>query len=331
MVNYTYRYDGYNPCIKGVRQEVEPVKLYRYGFQGQEKDDEVKGTGNSINYKYRMHDPRIGRFFAVDPLTAKYPFYSPYAFSGNRVIDMVELEGLEPTYPDNFKTGITKIRKSNAAKVKIGNESASAFGRVDAQTLFDYYDLNYKAKESVMYQEPYDDYGNQYTNKLCAYDCITSAGQGVRVLNDQFNIPINGGEYGNMRVYMNSLAKSGLAGPEQTWEYNRNGDGNIISAKTSLGSDIVSLANGEAGFHFYGVAINGGEHSVTIGAQLDDKGNATAYYFMDNGGKTQTYGTAAELDKEILDWSKSLGGQYMDTNYRKLINKNYEAPSDDTE
>ena len=69
---------------------------FRYGFQGQEKDDEIKGEGNSINYKYRMHDPRIGRFFAVDPLASKYPYYSVYAFSGNRVIDAIELEGLEP-------------------------------------------------------------------------------------------------------------------------------------------------------------------------------------------------------------------------------------------
>lgn len=61
----------------------------------QEKDDEVKGEGNSINYKYRMHDPRIGRFFAVDPLAPSYPHNSPYAFSENRVIDGVELEGLE--------------------------------------------------------------------------------------------------------------------------------------------------------------------------------------------------------------------------------------------
>jgi len=68
---------------------------YRYSFQGQEKDDEIKGQGNSINYKYRMHDPRIGRFFAVDPLTAKYPHYTPYSFSGNKVINAVELEGLE--------------------------------------------------------------------------------------------------------------------------------------------------------------------------------------------------------------------------------------------
>jgi len=70
---------------------------YKFGFQGQLRDDDIKGDGNSINYKYRMHDPRLGRFFAIDPLTATYPHYSPYSFSGNRVIDMIELEGLEPT------------------------------------------------------------------------------------------------------------------------------------------------------------------------------------------------------------------------------------------
>ena len=68
---------------------------YRYGFQAQEKDDEIKGEGNSINYKFRMHDPRVGRFFAVDPLTSKYPWYTPYQFSGNKPIQFVELEGLE--------------------------------------------------------------------------------------------------------------------------------------------------------------------------------------------------------------------------------------------
>jgi RHS repeat-associated protein len=68
---------------------------YRYGFQGQEKNDEVKGEGNSVNYKYRMHAPRVGRFFAVDPLFRKFPYWSPYAFSGNQVIHTVELEGLE--------------------------------------------------------------------------------------------------------------------------------------------------------------------------------------------------------------------------------------------
>jgi hypothetical protein len=58
-------------------------------------DDEVKGKGNSVNYKYRMHDPRVGRFFAVDPLADKYPHNGPYNFSENMVIHAIELEGLE--------------------------------------------------------------------------------------------------------------------------------------------------------------------------------------------------------------------------------------------
>jgi RHS repeat-associated protein len=71
---------------------------YRYGFQGQEKDDELKGEGNSINYKYRMHDARVGRFFAVDPLAPEYPWNSPYAFSENCVVNCIDLEGKE-AYP----------------------------------------------------------------------------------------------------------------------------------------------------------------------------------------------------------------------------------------
>lgn len=71
------------------------TNLYRYGYQDQEVDDEIKGDNNSVNYAFRMHDPRLGRFFAIDPLMAKYPHNSPYAFSENRLLDGIELEGLE--------------------------------------------------------------------------------------------------------------------------------------------------------------------------------------------------------------------------------------------
>jgi len=40
---------------------------YRYGFQNQEKDDEIKGSGNSINFKYRMHDPRLDASYILTP------------------------------------------------------------------------------------------------------------------------------------------------------------------------------------------------------------------------------------------------------------------------
>jgi RHS repeat-associated protein len=74
----------------------------RYLFQAQEMDDEIKGEGNSVNYKYRMHDPRLGRFFSVDPLAAEYPYFTPYSFSGNKVIAWRELEGLEPVPATSF-------------------------------------------------------------------------------------------------------------------------------------------------------------------------------------------------------------------------------------
>lgn len=69
---------------------------YRFGFQGQEKDDEMHGaTGTSFAFEYRMHDARIGRFFSVDPLSAKYPWNSPFSFSENDVIRCIDMEGLE--------------------------------------------------------------------------------------------------------------------------------------------------------------------------------------------------------------------------------------------
>jgi RHS repeat-associated protein len=68
---------------------------YTFGYNGQVKDNEVNGEGNSYAYKYRMYDSRISRFFSIDPLSAKFPYNSPYAFAENRVIDGRELEGLE--------------------------------------------------------------------------------------------------------------------------------------------------------------------------------------------------------------------------------------------
>ncbi|AUS04917.1 hypothetical protein [Pseudotamlana carrageenivorans] len=68
---------------------------YRYGFQNQESDDEVLGSKNLIDYKFRKYDARIVRMWSPDPLAKSFPWNSPYAFSENRPIDAIELEGAE--------------------------------------------------------------------------------------------------------------------------------------------------------------------------------------------------------------------------------------------
>ena len=90
--------------------------VYRYGFQGQEIDEEW--LGGAVSYKFRIHDARLGRFLSLDPLSASYPHNSPYAFSENRVIDGVELEGAEylpfmAIYPDD-KTRVQVVQAQGA-------------------------------------------------------------------------------------------------------------------------------------------------------------------------------------------------------------------------
>jgi len=69
---------------------------YRYGFNGKENDSEVKGDGNQQDYGMRVYDPRVGKFLSVDPLTNKFPWYTPYQFSGNNPINYIDLDGAEP-------------------------------------------------------------------------------------------------------------------------------------------------------------------------------------------------------------------------------------------
>lgn len=66
---------------------------YRYGFNGKEKDDEVKGSGNSYDFGARLYDPRLGRWLAVDPQSSKYPDLSPYNFVANSPLIFIDPDG----------------------------------------------------------------------------------------------------------------------------------------------------------------------------------------------------------------------------------------------
>ena len=54
---------------------------YRYGFNGKEKDNEIKGLGNSYDFGARIYDSRIGKWFSTDAIEKSY--ITPYNFSRN--------------------------------------------------------------------------------------------------------------------------------------------------------------------------------------------------------------------------------------------------------
>ena len=68
---------------------------YRYGFNGKENDNDVKGQGNQQDYGLRIYDPRLGRFLSVDPLGNQFPWNSVYCYAEGDPVNYIDLDGGE--------------------------------------------------------------------------------------------------------------------------------------------------------------------------------------------------------------------------------------------
>jgi len=66
---------------------------YRFGFNGKEKDDETYGDGNELDFGARIYSPRLSKWLSVDPMQQKYPNLSPYNFSMNSPISLMDPNG----------------------------------------------------------------------------------------------------------------------------------------------------------------------------------------------------------------------------------------------
>jgi RHS repeat-associated protein len=97
----------------------ESLEDYRYGFNGMEKDDELKGEGNSYDYGARMLDSRVGRFLSLDPLENVFPFVSPYVYALNNPIYIIDFDGKKP---DPIIIKYIQIALNNMPKIKANKE-----------------------------------------------------------------------------------------------------------------------------------------------------------------------------------------------------------------
>ncbi len=98
---------------------------YRYGFNGKENDNEVKGEGNQQDYGLRIYDPRLVRFLSVDPLAGKFPMLTPYQFASNTPIWAVDLDGAESlSYDEKNKYGEKQVHLAEGTYIY----STNSFG-----------------------------------------------------------------------------------------------------------------------------------------------------------------------------------------------------------
>ncbi|MBL0048943.1 MAG: hypothetical protein IPP32_12700 [Bacteroidetes bacterium] len=104
---------------------------YRFGFNGMEKDDEVKGGGNSYTTLHRIYDPRLGRWFSVDPEVDEYPDESPYAAMENNPISETDPDGDCPWCVAFIKGAVQEYATQVIMNVAEGKSIGDALTDVD--------------------------------------------------------------------------------------------------------------------------------------------------------------------------------------------------------
>lgn len=133
---------------------------YRYGFNGKENDNEVKGEGNQQDYGMRIYDNRLGRFLSVDPLIKNYPYYTSYQYAGNSPVSNVDLDGLEEVH---YIFIWVKSSAGKEAVLKLGGYMVGTpTGKVD--------------KNGIMeYKEPYQIYAHYPAQAFGETHLVTAA------------------------------------------------------------------------------------------------------------------------------------------------------------
>jgi RHS repeat-associated protein len=164
-----------------------------------EKDDEVKGEGNSYTTEFRQYDPRVGRWLSLDPLFKNFPWQSPYVgFDNNPVVfndpngqasegttggeDPPETKvesgagGTDLVLPENAKVLGRFLDKDNNGKINHGNKDLSA--EAEDVDRFEANNTNYRAnfKKDGSFNGYWDSNGNKWKNPVEGNNDIVEAG-----------------------------------------------------------------------------------------------------------------------------------------------------------
>jgi hypothetical protein len=82
-----------NKCVRSEKSEKKARSVYLYGFNGQEKDNEVAGNGNHLAFGDYGYDSRLGRRWNIAPQWQRLPGQSPYSVNNNSPIQYTDPDG----------------------------------------------------------------------------------------------------------------------------------------------------------------------------------------------------------------------------------------------
>lgn len=129
---------------------------YCFAFNGQEKDDEVSGAGNTMSAEFWEYDARLGRRWNLDPIYTH--FESRYSVNGNNPIYFLDPKGDFKTKAGAFLWNLAhglrgKIRKDDKSGEYYVNRSRSENGNFVVRT--NVFDWNMSSNPKPTGNSPY--------------------------------------------------------------------------------------------------------------------------------------------------------------------------------
>jgi len=112
-------------------------------MNGKEKDDEIVGSGNSYDFGARQNDPRLGRWWSLDPKGKLSPQSSPYGFAANNPIYYIDADGnvIQPANEKSkqeYNSAVTKLFTGNDVVINMLTVTGNATN-IGSITMDDYY------------------------------------------------------------------------------------------------------------------------------------------------------------------------------------------------
>jgi RHS repeat-associated protein len=321
------------------------VGNYRYGFNGKENDNEVKGNGNQQDYGMRIYDPRLGRFLSVDPKVREFSYWSPYLFAANSPLKYIDIDGEGPgdvivtkhkMHKENGKT-IIEVEASVNVKIKILNLSSQPnidvdkIGYLSTKGLGDEFggESNYQITQSLMYdggihKKPTEVTVNAKINYNVSYEIINSlddksisSSDNVVILVDKIKNQGKLDAGGLTNVIGGNVALVEVSGPPDPNNVNQFYNGIAATVKHEFGHQVGL----DEAYIFD--QISGKMIQNTIGNTMGSgqSHNST----INNSQRGQIANHALNSEGSKCKWGNKAGGGYNSSEAKQFLQKQGEA------